>query len=118
MGRAMLSKSLIQLSVDGQGSVTSLLFGLRPNYGGGDEDNGNLLQKGLIHALLYSGLPTLQQATTDTASSETPDTPRQVWVSLLWGHCTGSLVQDSTVDHHLNRHQCSWLLIYFLKMIF
>ena len=114
----MLSKSVIQFSVDGRGCVPSLLFGLRPNYGGGDEDNGNLLQKGLIHALLYSGLPTLQQATTDTASSETPDTPRQVWVSLLWGHCTGSLVQDSTVDHHLNRHQCSWLLIYFLKMIF
>ena len=36
----MLSKSLIQLSVDGQGCVPSLLFGLRPNYGGGDEENG------------------------------------------------------------------------------
>ena len=45
MARAMLSKSLIQFSVDGQGSVTSLLFGLRPNYGGGDEDNGDLLQE-------------------------------------------------------------------------
>ena len=28
MGRATLSKSLIQLSVDGQGCVLSLLFGL------------------------------------------------------------------------------------------
>ena len=31
--RAMLSKSLIQFSVDGQGCVPSLLFDLRPNYG-------------------------------------------------------------------------------------
>ena len=31
MGGAMLSKSLIQLSVDGQGYVPSLLFVLRPN---------------------------------------------------------------------------------------
>ena len=45
MGRAMLSKSLIQISVDGQGCVPSLLFDLRPNYGGGSEDNGDLLQK-------------------------------------------------------------------------
>ena len=45
MGEAMLSKSLTQFSVDGQGCVPSLLFDLRPNYGGGNEDNGNLLQK-------------------------------------------------------------------------
>ena len=45
MGRAMLSKSLIQFSVDGQGCVPSLLFDLRPNYGRGNEDNGDLLQK-------------------------------------------------------------------------
>ena len=40
MGGAMLCKSVIQLSVDGQGCVPSLLFDLRPNYGGGNEDNG------------------------------------------------------------------------------
>ena len=44
MGGAMLSKSLIQLSVDGRGCVPSLLFDLRPNCGGGDEDSGDLLQ--------------------------------------------------------------------------
>ena len=33
MGRAMLSKSLIQLSVDGQGRAPSLLFDLRLNNG-------------------------------------------------------------------------------------
>ena len=40
MGGAMLSKTLIQFSVDGQGCVPSLLFDLRLNYGGGDEANG------------------------------------------------------------------------------
>ena len=42
MDGAMLRKSLIQFSVDGQACVPSLLFDLRPNYGGGD---GDLLQK-------------------------------------------------------------------------
>ena len=45
MGRAILSKSLIQFSVDGRGCVPSLLFDLRPNYGGGNEDNGDLFLK-------------------------------------------------------------------------
>ena len=45
MHRAMLSKSLIQFSVGGRGCVPSLLFDLRPKYGGGDEDKGDLLQK-------------------------------------------------------------------------
>ena len=44
MGRAMLSKSLIQLSVDGQGCVPSLLFDLRSNYGGGNEDKSEVAQ--------------------------------------------------------------------------
>ena len=41
----MLSTSLIQFSVDGQGCVPSLLFDLRPNYGRDYEGNGDLLQK-------------------------------------------------------------------------
>ena len=44
MGRAMLSNSLILFSVDGWDCVSSLLFDLGPNYGGGNEDNCNLLQ--------------------------------------------------------------------------
>ena len=36
----MLCKSLIQFSVDGQGCVPSLLFDLKPNYGGSNEYNG------------------------------------------------------------------------------
>ena len=45
MGGAMFSKSLIQFSGDGWGCVPSLLLDLRPNYGGGNEDNEDLLQK-------------------------------------------------------------------------
>ena len=45
MGGAMLSKSLIQFSVDGCCCVFPLLFELRPNYGGGNEDDEGLLQK-------------------------------------------------------------------------
>ena len=40
---ATLSKSLIQFSVDGRGCVPSLLCDLKPHYGGGNEDNGDLL---------------------------------------------------------------------------
>ena len=81
----MLSKSLIQFSVDGQGS---LLFDLRPNYGGGNEDNGDL-SKDPMHVLIHSVPPTLEQATTGPRLPwRLLDTPRQVWVSLLWGHCS------------------------------
>ena len=81
MGKAMLSKSLIQFSVDGWSCVPSLLFDLRPNYGGGNEDNGNLLQK--VHAMPHSGLPALQRATTDPhLQQRLLETHRQVRVSL------------------------------------
>ena len=45
IGRVMLSKSLIQFSIEGWGCVSSLFFDLRPNYGGGNEDNVDILQK-------------------------------------------------------------------------
>ena len=44
LSRSMLSKSLIQFSVDGWGCVPSLLFTLGQT-GGGKEDNGDFLQK-------------------------------------------------------------------------
>ena len=44
MGGATLSKSFIQFSVDGLDYVPSLLSDLRPNYGGGNEGKGTLLQ--------------------------------------------------------------------------
>ena len=45
MGGAVLSKTLIQFSVDGQGCVPSLLFDLKPSYSGGNEDNGDIPQE-------------------------------------------------------------------------
>ena len=44
MGGAMLSKSVIQLSVDGWSCVPSLLF-TWANYGGGNEDNGTSFKR-------------------------------------------------------------------------
>ena len=42
-----------------------------------------------MHALLHSVPPTLQQATTDPRLHwRLLDTHGQVWVSLLWGHCS------------------------------
>ena len=89
MGGATLSKCLTQFSVEGRGFVSSLLFDLRPNYGGGNEENGDLLSKGPMQALLHSVPQTLQQATADPCLHwRLLDTHGQVWVSLLWGHCS------------------------------
>ena len=44
MDGAMLSKSLLQFSVEGWGCVPSLLFDLLPYYGLSNDENGNLLQ--------------------------------------------------------------------------
>ena len=87
-GCNILSRSLIQFSVDGWGSVPSLQVGLRPNYGRGNSSNGDLLQKHLgrhtlqLPELSYSVPLTPRQATVDPLL----DTHRQVWLSLLWGH--------------------------------
>ena len=61
MGGAKLSKSLIQFSVDGWGCVPSLLLDLRPNYGGGNEDNRGLLQKVLCMCCHTQCLQTFRQ---------------------------------------------------------
>ena len=83
MGGAMLSKSLIQFSIDGWGCVPSLLFDLRPNYGGGNEDNGDLLQK--VPGPCAQGPQPAAGPCQPTPSLETPGL---LWVSLLWGHCS------------------------------
>ena len=85
----MVSKSLIQFSAEGQGCVPSLLFDLKPNYGGGNEDNGDLLQK-VLCMYCYSVLPTLQQGTADSCLYQTP------------GYSQASLVQSLV--------SCSFLL--------
>ena len=110
MGGAMFSKSLIQFSVDGY--VPSLLFDLRPNCVGGNEDNGESEvthpvrlcdpmgcspassfiwppSEGPVHALRPSVTLTLQQAVVDPClHQKLLDTHGQLWVSLLWGHCS------------------------------
>ena len=64
----MLSKSLIQFPVDGWGS---LLSDLRPNRGGGDEDNGNLLQKvPCIHCYTQCPRPCSRPLRTHTSTGD------------------------------------------------
>ena len=67
----MLSKSLIQFYVDGQSCVPSLLFDLRPNCGGGNEDNGNLLQKiPFIHCHTQCPWPCSRPLPTHTSAKD------------------------------------------------
>ena len=52
--------------------------------------------KSPMQALLYSVPPRLQQAMADPCLHWTLlDTPGQVWVSLLWGHCSFLLGPDA-----------------------
>ena len=78
MGRAMLSKSLIHFSIDGQGCIPSLLFDLRLNYGGGNEDNGDLLQKVPCTAALSA----LDPEPGHHRPTHLPETPGHSWASL------------------------------------
>ena len=88
MGGATFSKSLIQFYVDGWGSVPSLLFDLKPNCGGGNEDNEELFQKvPCMHC--YTQCPqTCRRSSPTHDSAEGSWTLGQVWVGLLWGHCS------------------------------
>ena len=79
MGEAMLSKSLIQFSVDGWGCVPSLLFDLGPNYGGGTEDNGDLLQKVPCSTATFSAP---NPAAGHRRPTPAPETPRHSQASL------------------------------------
>ena len=91
MGRAMLRKSLIQFSVDGWSCVPSLLFDLRSNYGGGNEDNGDLLQQvTCTHCCTQCPDP----AAGLHASTETP------------GHSQASLVQSLVGSLLLSPRSC------------
>ena len=90
MGRAMLSKSLIQFSVDGWSCVPSLLF----TWG-----------QTVVEVMKILVTSKRSQACTATLSTPNPaaghhdprlcqrllDTHRQVWVSLLWGPCSSLL---------------------------
>ena len=86
MGGALLSTSLIQFYVDGWGYVPSLLFDLRPNYGGGNEDNGDLLQKVLFRHCLTQCPQACSGPPLTHTSTRLLNTHRKLWVSLWWGH--------------------------------
>ena len=89
MGGARLSKFLIQFSVDGWGCVPFLLFDLGPNYEGGNEDNGDLLQKvPCMHCYTQCPQPCSRPLPTHASVGDSCTFPGQVWVSLLWGHCS------------------------------
>ena len=67
----MLHKSLIQFSVEGQGCAPSLLFDLRPNCGGGNGDNGDLLQKvPFLHCCTQCALPCSRPPLTHTSAED------------------------------------------------
>ena len=75
----MISKSLIQFSVDGWGCVPSLLFDLRQNYGGSNVDTGNLLQKSHAGtAVLCAPKPAVGHG----QPMPPPETPGHSWASL------------------------------------
>ena len=85
MGRVMFSKSLSQFSVDRWGCVPSLLFGLRPNYGEGNEENGDLLQKvPCIHCYTCGVCGPAAGHCWPTPLPETPGHSRAS-LGLLWG---------------------------------
>ena len=69
MGGTLLSKSLIQLSVDEWGCVPSLLFDLRPNYSGGNEDNGTSFERS--HDALLHSAPLTLLTRTSTGDTQT-----------------------------------------------
>ena len=79
----MVSKSLIQFSVDGQDCVPSLLFDLGPNYGRSNEDNGYPL------CACTAGLSAQESAAGHCRPLPPPETSGHSWASLgqsLWGH--------------------------------
>ena len=88
MGGAMFSKSLIQFSVEGWSCVPPLLF----TWGQTMMEVMKIMVTSFkrSHACtLHSVPPALQQGTDDPRLRQRLlDTHRQVWVSLMWRHCS------------------------------
>ena len=69
-------------------SVYSCHLFLGPNHGGGNEDNGNFLQK-VPCVYCYTQCPNPAAGHHQPVPlPETPGHPGQVWISLLCGHCS------------------------------
>ena len=89
MGRAVLSKTLIQMSADGWDCALSLLVVWPETRSPGV----NKFQEGSCHSAAprtaLSVHLSLWEATADPQLCRRPSvTHRQVWLSLLWGHCS------------------------------
>ena len=88
----MLSKSLMQLSVDGWGCVPFLQFGLRPNYVkvvvvmGAPSKGLRLACAAAPRTTVFSVLDPTAGHCPPTPPRRLLDTHKQVWLSLLWGH--------------------------------
>ena len=78
------------------GCVPSLLLNLRPNHGGGNEDNGNLLQKVPgMHGCTQCPWPCSRRLLTHNSTGDFWTlTGTSGSVSLLWGHCSFLLGPD------------------------
>ena len=86
--KAMFSKSLIQFSANGWGCVPFL-------YGRGSGGNDNPLWKDLASKdFLVSAPDSKADNYWPTPPAETPKHSRQIWLSLLWGHCSFLLGPD------------------------
>ena len=88
IGGAMLSKSLIQFSVDEWSCVPSLLFTWRHTM----VEVMKIMVISFERSQACTATLTASNHTADhprpTPPLETPGHSQQVWVSLLWGHCS------------------------------
>ena len=70
----------------GLSSLQAIYLG--SNYGGGNEDNGDLLQRSHVCTAALSAPSPAAGHCQPTPPLETSEHSGQVWVSLLWGHCS------------------------------
>ena len=80
VGKAILSKFLIHFSADGCACIPSLWIGLRPAHKGSQDCRCQCTYPCSRPLLIHT-------------SQETPG-KSQVWLSLLWGHCSFLLGPD------------------------
>jgi len=85
MGGAMLSKSLVQFSVDERGCVLSLFWD--QTMVGVMKIMVTSFKRSCAHTVAFSALDPAW-ATVDPCLGGLLDTYRQVWISLLWGQCS------------------------------
>ena len=92
----MLSKSLIQFFVNGWGCVPSLLFDLGPNYGGGSEDDGDLLQQvPRTHCYTHNPQPCGLPLPAHAAARDSWRLPGKSGSVSCGGHCSFLLGPDA-----------------------